>query len=92
MWAPSPTLFVALVTENPCLLLYTPRPLGIRMAVHEKLVVRFGPFEFDTQSGVLSKMGMKLKLQGQPIQILELRRNEPRFQKIIAAMNFPAQK
>ncbi len=42
------------------------------MAVSEKGTVRFGPFEFDPQCGELRKDGSHLKLQGQPIEILEL--------------------
>jgi TolB-like protein/DNA-binding winged helix-turn-helix (wHTH) protein/cytochrome c-type biogenesis protein CcmH/NrfG len=34
--------------------------------------VRFGPFEFDAKAGELRKGGKKVKLQGQPIQILGL--------------------
>ena len=34
--------------------------------------VRFGSFEFDLRSGELHKGGQKVKLQGQPIQILSL--------------------
>jgi TolB-like protein/DNA-binding winged helix-turn-helix (wHTH) protein/Flp pilus assembly protein TadD len=32
--------------------------------------VAFGPFEFDSQSGDLRKHGLRLKLQGQPVQLL----------------------
>jgi Tol biopolymer transport system component/DNA-binding winged helix-turn-helix (wHTH) protein len=34
--------------------------------------VRFGPFELDTRCAELRKSGIRLKLQGQPIQILEM--------------------
>lgn len=34
--------------------------------------VRFGPFELDSKCGELLKSGVRLKLQGQPIQILEM--------------------
>ena len=34
--------------------------------------VRFGPFELAVQSGELVKFGQKLKLQGQPIQVLSI--------------------
>jgi DNA-binding winged helix-turn-helix (wHTH) protein len=34
--------------------------------------VRFGPFELDIQIGELRKNNTRLKLQGQPIQILEM--------------------
>lgn len=33
---------------------------------------RFGPFQLDTQCGQLRKNGIGLKLQGQPVQILEV--------------------
>jgi cholera toxin transcriptional activator len=32
--------------------------------------VAFGPFEFDPQSGELRKHGLRLKLNGQPVQVL----------------------
>jgi len=47
------------------------------MPVCEKQVVRFGPFELNLQSDELSKHGLKLKLQGQPIQILKLLLSKP---------------
>jgi TolB-like protein/DNA-binding winged helix-turn-helix (wHTH) protein/Tfp pilus assembly protein PilF len=47
------------------------------MPVCEKQVVRFGPFELNPQSDELSKHGLKLKLQGQPIQILKLLLGKP---------------
>ena len=34
--------------------------------------VRFGPFELDRRSGELYKLSHKLKLQGQPIEVLSL--------------------
>ena len=40
------------------------------MPVGENHTVRFGPFELDSQSGELRKSGIRLKLQGQPIQVL----------------------
>ncbi len=39
--------------------------------------VRFGVFEFDPRAGELRKQGMKLKLQGQPIEILALLLKRP---------------
>jgi Tol biopolymer transport system component/DNA-binding winged helix-turn-helix (wHTH) protein len=42
------------------------------MSIGEKQIYRFGPFQLDTQSGQLKKNSVGLKLQGQPIQILEL--------------------
>lgn len=35
-------------------------------------VLRFGVFELDTRAGELRKRGMKLRLQGQPLQVLEI--------------------
>jgi len=35
-------------------------------------ILRFGVFEYDPASGELRKQGMKIKLQGQPIEILRL--------------------
>ena len=34
--------------------------------------IRFGVFEYDPSSGELLKSGVKIKLQGQPIEILAL--------------------
>lgn len=42
------------------------------MAVDRKQTVRFGPFELDSQCGELRKNDIRLRLQGQPIQILEM--------------------
>ena len=47
------------------------------MPVGEKQAVRFGPFQLDTQCGQLRKDGVGLKLQGQPIQILEILLEKP---------------
>jgi DNA-binding winged helix-turn-helix (wHTH) protein/WD40 repeat protein len=41
------------------------------MPVGEKQIFRFGPFQLDTQCGQLRRDGLGLKLQGQPVQILE---------------------
>jgi len=35
-------------------------------------VIRFGVFELDLQSRELRKQGMKIKLQGQPVEILAM--------------------
>ena len=40
-------------------------------------ILRFGVFEFDVRAGELRKQGMKLKLQGQPIEILALLLEHP---------------
>ena len=47
------------------------------MPVGEKQTLRFGPFELDTQCGQLRKDGVGLKLQGQPIQVLEILLEKP---------------
>lgn len=47
------------------------------MPVGEKQTYRFGPFELDTQCGQLRKDGVGLKLQGQPVQILEILLEHP---------------
>ena len=40
-------------------------------------IIRFGPFEFDLQSGELRKHGLRIKLQGQPIDVLKLLLEHP---------------
>ena len=47
------------------------------MAVGEKKKVRFGPFEVDLHSGELSRDGIRLKLQPQPIQVLAILLEHP---------------
>ncbi len=47
------------------------------MPIGENQTFRFGPFVFDTQCGQLRKDGVGLKLQGQPIQVLELLLQKP---------------
>ena len=47
------------------------------MPVGENQTFRFGPFELDAQCGQLRKDGVGLKLQGQPIQILEVLLEKP---------------
>lgn len=47
------------------------------MPVGYKQTYRFGPFELDVQVGELRKGGLRLKLQGQPIQILEILLQRP---------------
>src|SRR6202050_3581504 len=42
------------------------------MPASQNQTVRFGPFELDTRCAELRKSGVRLKLQGQPIQILEM--------------------
>jgi len=52
-------------------------PRGCPLPVGEKQTYRFGPFEFDTQCGQLRKDGVGLKLQGQPVLILEILLQRP---------------
>ena len=47
------------------------------MPVGENQTFRFGPFQLDTQCGQLRKDGVGLKLQGQPIQVLEILLQNP---------------
>ena len=42
------------------------------MAIVAKQRMHFGPFELDAHAGELCKHGLKLKLQGHPIQILAM--------------------
>jgi DNA-binding response OmpR family regulator len=41
-------------------------------AIHDVRVIRFGTFEVDLLSGELRKAGAKLKLTGQPFQVLAI--------------------
>src|SRR5271169_2149601 len=52
---------------------------GLRMQQHEPAgrVVRFGSFEVDLQEGKLTKAGVRIHLQGQPLQILVLLLERP---------------
>lgn len=47
------------------------------MPTGAKQTIRFGPFELDAQCGQLRRNGAGLKLQGQPIQILEILLDKP---------------
>ena len=47
-------------------------------AVHSPRLVRFGTFEVDLQGGELRKSGLKLKLSGQPFQVLAILLERPR--------------
>lgn len=47
------------------------------MPIGENRLVRFGPFQLDTQCGQLRKNGFGVKLQGQPVQILEILLEKP---------------
>ena len=57
---------------------YTTRNLGIAMSTSEQQrVVRFGVFTFDPRAGELVKQGRKLKIQGQPVEILAMLLERP---------------
>ena len=47
------------------------------MPVGENHLLRFGPYQLDRQCGQLRKNGFGLKLQGQPVQILEILLEKP---------------
>ena len=40
-------------------------------------LIRFGVFELDTESGELRKQGLKVRLQDQPLQILQVLLEHP---------------
>jgi len=44
----------------------------VEEAIHSLSLVRFGTFEVDLQAGELRKSGLKLKLTGQPFQVLAI--------------------
>jgi DNA-binding winged helix-turn-helix (wHTH) protein len=57
---------------------YTTRTLGTAMSASEQQrVVRFGVFTFDPRAGELLKLGRKLKIQGQPVEILAMLLERP---------------
>ena len=39
--------------------------------------VRFGPFEFDPHTGELRKHGIRIKIQGQPVELLAILVEQP---------------
>jgi cholera toxin transcriptional activator len=43
---------------------------AMSVPLHERRIVRFGVFELDLEAGELRKGGVKLRLQGQPFQVL----------------------
>ena len=47
------------------------------MPVETNRKIRFGPFELDTSSGELFKLGHKLSLHGQPIEVLSILLERP---------------
>jgi DNA-binding winged helix-turn-helix (wHTH) protein/tetratricopeptide (TPR) repeat protein len=57
---------------------YTTRTFCLAMgALEHQRVVRFGVFSFDPRAGELCKKGRKLKIQGQPIEILAMLLDRP---------------
>ena len=46
-------------------------------AVHSRRLVRFGSYEVDLPAGKLKKCGVKLKLSGQPFQVLAILLEQP---------------
>ena len=46
-------------------------------AVHSPRSVRFGPFEVDLPAGELRNSGVKLRLTGQPFQVLAILLERP---------------
>jgi Tol biopolymer transport system component/DNA-binding winged helix-turn-helix (wHTH) protein len=49
----------------------------VEETVHNARLVRFGTFEVDLRSGELRKAGVKLKLTGQPFQVLAILLEQP---------------
>ena len=47
------------------------------MPIHQGQTLRFGPFSLDPRCGELRTNGSRIKLQGQPIQVLELLLEKP---------------
>ena len=56
-----------------------PRCGGAAMEVFRsaQAVVRFGPFELDTKASELRNQGTKVKLQAQPLQLLQILLKQP---------------
>jgi DNA-binding winged helix-turn-helix (wHTH) protein len=53
------------------------RATQIEKSISSKTVVRFGPFEADFRAGELRKHGVKLKLVGQPFEVLAMLLERP---------------
>src|SRR5713101_6023798 len=53
------------------------RRTSVKEAVHSPRLVRFGTFEVDLQAAELRKGGLKLKLTGQPFQVLAIMLERP---------------
>jgi DNA-binding winged helix-turn-helix (wHTH) protein len=49
----------------------------VEEAVHSPRLVRFGAFEVDLPAGELRKGGLKLKISGQPFQVLAILLERP---------------
>ena len=49
-----------------------PRARIMEQPTQARSAVRFGVFEFDFRSGELRKQGLKIKLRGQPVQVLAM--------------------
>jgi len=52
-------------------------PTSVKETHHSSRLVRFGVFEVDLQAGELRKSGVKLKLAGQPFQVLTILLEHP---------------
>ena len=52
--------------------LAAPEATLVGEAVYSPRLVRFGVFEVDLRAGELRKAGVKLKLSGQPFQVLSI--------------------
>src|SRR4051794_14767456 len=61
------------------MLLAIPRPKGLGMpqATRSATLFRFGPFEFDPNARELRKHGLKLRVVGQPLEVLVLLLEDP---------------
>jgi DNA-binding winged helix-turn-helix (wHTH) protein len=53
------------------------RRASVEDAVHSPRLVRFGTFEVDLLTGELRKGGLKLRLTGQPFQVLAILLERP---------------
>src|SRR5438477_2974781 len=52
-------------------------PTSVDEAAHSPRLVRFGSFEVDLPAGEVRKCGLKLKLTGQPFQVLAILLERP---------------
>src|SRR6266404_1495247 len=51
--------------------------LGVTGPEFPRWIVRFGAFEFDQRAGELRKHGLRIKLQGQPVDVLSMLLQHP---------------